>query len=83
MEQKQPLIIQILQLIAETGPISPEKIRRKLKVEKRTTVHPLVSILRTLGLVKYYVDKQGEQWQGVYTITETGKEVLKNLTTKK
>jgi DNA-binding transcriptional ArsR family regulator len=70
---KEPLIIQILRLIEKEGPLSPEKIRQKLGVTSRTTVHPLISILRLLGLITYYVDDKGEKWQGIYVVTEYGK----------
>jgi len=77
MPEKQPLIIQALRLLNQQGPLSPEKIRQKLGLKKRTTVHPLLSILRTLGLCDYYVDQRGEKWVGVYVITPYGKQCPK------
>jgi len=71
---KDPLIIQILRLIKDEGPLSPEKIRQKLGVTSRSTVHPLISILRLLGLVTYYVDDKGEKWQGIYVVTDYGRQ---------
>jgi len=69
----EPIIIQILRLIRDEGPLSPEKVRQKLGVKSRSTVHPLISILRLLGLVTYYVNDKGEKWQGIYMVTDYGK----------
>ena len=73
---KEPIIIQILRLIRDEGPLSAKNIRERLD-GKRGTVYPLISILRELGLVEYF-----KGMDGIYTVTSLGKEALKKIDEK-